>query len=104
MDEPEYSQDEIEAIKDMIPRARAFDSLVALETAVTDPANEIVYALAPDDVSPVGYAFIVIKGMNKMRDLASTGGGYATELVIKCETPGEALWLYDHLGEKNILQ
>jgi hypothetical protein len=99
----DFTQDEIDAIKELIPRARTFESPAAIKAAIEHPANEIVYALAPDKASPVGYAFIVLKGGNRLREL-SLAGGYLTELVIKCRTPGEALWLHREFGEKNILQ
>jgi hypothetical protein len=99
----DYTEEEQEAIKDLIPRARTFNSLAAVKRAIENPANEVVYALAPDKGSPVGYGFIVLKGENKVRELSLTGG-CLTELVIKCHTPGEALYLLREFGEKNILQ
>lgn len=97
----DFTQDEMDVIKELIPRARVFDSPAAVKAAIE--ANEIVYALAPEKASPVGYAFIVLKGENRLRELSLTGG-HLTELVVKCRTPGEALWLHREFGEKNILQ
>ena len=100
----DMDEEELAAIKDMIPRAREFSSLASVKASIEDPRNEVVYALVPEKASSVGYGFIIIKGANKLRDLLSTHGGYVTELVIKCRTPGEALYLLDQFGEKNILQ
>ena len=76
----------------------------SVKASIEDPRIVVVYALVPEKASSVGYGFIKIKGANKLRDLLSTHGGYVTELVIKCRTPGEALYLLDQFGEKNILQ
>jgi hypothetical protein len=102
--EPEFTEEEIETIRELLPRARTFDSPEAIKAAIEDPRNEVIYALAPDEGLPLGHGFIIIKGINKLRDLLSTKGGYATELVIKCADPGEALWVFDQFGEKNTLQ
>ena len=99
----DFTQDELELIKELIPRARVFDSLAAIKAAIELPANEVVFALAPEKTSPVGYSFIVLKGMNRLREISLTGEDI-NDLVIKCPTPGGALWLYREFGEKYILQ